>query len=174
MSTKWPHGDAALAPAPGPVRNEAELLRANRHFYDALWSDARLVGPERFNTWPLVCSLMPDAPRRLEVAPGLRPRLPIAKTQFVDISAPAAAKLRENGASVTVGSVTALPFADAAFDLVCSLDIVEHVDDDDRAISELARVCAPGGVLLLSAPLHPGRWSAFDEFVGHRRRYEPA
>jgi hypothetical protein len=34
-------------------------------------------------------------------------------------------------------------------------------------------VSAPGGVLLLSVPLHPARWTAFDDFVGHRRRYEP-
>ena len=26
---------------------------------------------------------------------------------------------------------------------------------------------------LLSAPLHPSRWTKFDELVGHRRRYEP-
>jgi len=34
-------------------------------------------------------------------------------------------------------------------------------------------VAAPGAALLLSVPLHPSRWNAFDEFVGHRRRYEP-
>jgi hypothetical protein len=28
-------------------------------------------------------------------------------------------------------------------------------------------------VLLLSAPLHASRWTPFDDFVGHRRRYEP-
>lgn len=26
---------------------------------------------------------------------------------------------------------------------------------------------------MLSAPLHPAHWSAFDDFVGHRRRYQP-
>jgi hypothetical protein len=25
----------------------------------------------------------------------------------------------------------------------------------------------------MSMPLHPARWTAFDEFVGHKRRYEP-
>ena len=47
------------------------------------------------------------------------------------------------------------------------------MDDDDAALAEIARVAAPGAVLLLSAPLHPSRWTAFDDFVGHRRRYEP-
>ncbi|HJU26768.1 MAG TPA: methyltransferase domain-containing protein, partial [Rhodanobacteraceae bacterium] len=65
------------------------------------------------------------------------------------------------------------PFADSSFDLVCAFDIVEHVHDDDAAFGELARVAAAGATLLLSAPLHPQAWNAFDELVGHCRRYEP-
>jgi SAM-dependent methyltransferase len=152
---------------------ERELLDLNRRFYDLLWSGARLVEPQRFNTWPLVSSVLPGSRRQLEVAPGLRPRLPLEATQFVDISAPALATLHARGASVMLGLVSSLPFTDGAFDLVCTLDIVEHVDDDDAALAEIARVAAPGAVLLLSAPLHPSRWTSFDDFVGHRRRYEP-
>ena len=69
--------------------------------------------------------------------------------------------------------MTSIPFRDGAFDLVCALDIVEHVDDEDGALAELSRVATQGATLLLSVPLHPSRWTAFDEFVGHRRRYEP-
>ncbi len=150
-----------------------ELHEANRHYYDSLWTGARLVEPQRFNTWPLVQSLLPCGARRLEVAPGLRPRLPLEDTHFVDISEPALAKLSERGASVTLSQVTSLPFADAGFDLVCALDIVEHVDDEDGALSEISRVAKAGAVLMLSVPLHPARWTPFDDFVGHRRRYEP-
>lgn len=163
----------AVQPTAARARGDPELLGANRGFYDPLWRDARLIMPERFNTWPLVRLLLDRSPRRLEVAPGLRPRLPIAGTQFVDISAPALARLRERGGHATQGSITALPFPDGAFDLVCALDIVEHVDDEDGALSELSRVAAPGAALLLSVPLHPEQWTAFDDFVGHRRRYEP-
>jgi SAM-dependent methyltransferase len=158
---------------PGAVRTSRELLEANRDFYDALWADVRLVEPERFNTWPLLQPLVAPSRRRLEVGAGLRPRLPLAGTHFVDISAPALARLRERGAEVVLAPVTALPFPDAAFDLVCALDIVEHVGDDERALAELARVAAPGAALLLSAPLHPSRWTAFDDLVGHHCRYEP-
>lgn len=154
------------------TRGNRDLLEVNRQFYDALWGDARLIEPERFNTWPLVRSFVPSQ-RRLEVAPGLRPRLPIEGTQFVDISAPALSRLRERGASVVLGSVLSLPFPDGMFDLICAFDIVEHVDDDDRAFHELSRVAAPDAAVLLSAPLHRSRWTAFDELVGHRRRYEP-
>lgn len=150
-----------------------ELLEANRRYYDSLWSGARLVEPQRFNTWPLIESLMPVCAARLEVAPGLRPRLPLENTQFVDISGPALDSLRARGASVTLAMATALPFADRAFDLVCALDIVEHVEDDAAALGELARVAKPGAPVLISVPLHADRWTAFDDFVGHRRRYEP-
>jgi SAM-dependent methyltransferase len=155
------------------VRSAAELLEVNRQYYDSLWAGARLVEPQRFNTWPLVQSLLTQGAERLEVAPGLRPRLPLENTQFVDVSGPALAKLYQRGASVTLSVVTALPFASDSFDLVCALDIVEHVDDEDGALSELSRVAKAGAVLLLSVPLHPTRWTAFDDFVGHRRRYEP-
>jgi SAM-dependent methyltransferase len=161
-------------PAPDSVpHRERALLEVNRRFYDLLWSGARLVEPQRFNTWPLVHSVLPRSQRQLEIAPGLRPRLPLETTQFVDISAPAMTTLRARGASVLLGLVSSLPFADGAFDLVCTLDIVEHVDDDEAALTEIARVAAPGAVLLLSAPLHPSRWTPFDDFVGHRRRYKP-
>src|SRR6266850_134863 len=158
---------------PQQTRTPQELVEDNRRFYDSLWSGSRLVEPNRFNTWPLVQSLLPPSGLRLEVAPGLRPRLPIEDTQFVDISAPALEQLRTLGGRVTLGEVTALPFATATFDLVCALDIIEHVDDDNGALSEISRVTKSGGMLLISTPLHPSRWTPFDDFVGHKRRSEP-
>lgn len=145
----------------------------NRRFYDSLWAGARLIMPHRFNTWPLVQSLLAERTCALEVAPGLRPRLPLQTTRFIDISAPALAKLQERGAEVALGRITSLPFAAAVFELVCALDVVEHVDDDDGAFAELSRVTRPDGIVLISIPLHPSRWSPFDEFVGHKRRYDP-
>jgi SAM-dependent methyltransferase len=151
----------------------ADGREANRRFYDPMWTDARLVAPDRFNTWPLVASLAVGGGLRLEVGPGLRPRLPIDGTYFVDMSPPAVGKLRAHGAHAVLGLACALPFPDRTFRLVCALDVVEHVDDEDAVLAELGRVAAPGAALLLSVPLHPAQWTAFDDFVGHRRRYEP-
>lgn len=162
-----------MRPQPPPKRTPQELVDSNRRFYDSLWSGCRLVEPDRFNTWPLIQSLLPRSARRLEVAPGLRPRLPIEGTHFVDISSPALDVLRARGGRVTQAEVTSLPFADGAFDLVCALDIIEHVEDEHGALSEITRVARPGGTVLISTPLHPSRWTAFDHFVGHKRRYEP-
>ncbi len=163
------HHDAAGGGSARP-----KVLDVNRDYYDALWGDAKLVEPQRFNTWPLVESLAAAAENRLEVAPGLRPRLPLSGTQFLDFSLPALRSLQQRGASVSFGEVRALPFAAEAFDFVCALDIVEHVENDGEAFAELSRVTRPGGTLLLSVPLHQRMWTPFDDFVGHFRRYEPA
>ncbi len=162
------------SPRPAESRSDVELIRANRGFYESLWSAAKLVEPARFNTWPLLSELAAAAPRRLEVAPGLRPRLPLEGTCFVDLSHAALRGLHAQGADAVHGMIGALPCMDASFDLICALDILEHVADDDSALAELGRVAAPGAKLLLSVPLHPEAWTAFDDFVGHCRRYEPA
>jgi len=44
-----------------------------------------------------------------------------------------------------------LPFADASFDRVMSICAIEHFDDGERALDEMARVLAPGGELVMSA-----------------------
>lgn len=49
---------------------------------------------------------------------------------------------------------TALSFSDASFDTVVCLETIEHVDDPERLLSELARVLRPGGALVLTCPSH--------------------
>ena len=73
-----------------------------------------------------------------------------------------------------VGSATELPFADGTFDVVSAFDVVEHCADDARAVSELVRVLAPGGRLLLSVPAYQWAWSDHDVQAGHHRRYTRA
>lgn len=150
------------------------IRHINQAFYDGLWANVRLINPAKFNTWPHIKALADNAPDRLEVGPGMRPRMPIEGTCFADISEPALAQLGRCGGHTKVADITQLPYNDNAFDLVCALDIVEHVEDDQRALSELCRVARPGATLLLSVPLHQSYWTAFDQVVGHYRRYEPA
>jgi SAM-dependent methyltransferase len=154
--------------------NPGALVAKNGKFYDAFWSKTYLTRPERFNTWPLISALLPSAQQRLEIGPGLRPRLPIKGTHFIDISAPAIERLNALGAIAQSGEITALPFNDRIFDLVTAFDVVEHVENDHQAFGELTRVLKPEGRLIFSVPLHPARWTKFDDYVGHARRYEPA
>jgi SAM-dependent methyltransferase len=64
-----------------------------------------------------------------------------------------------------------LPFADASFDVVCALDILEHLDDDFASARELHRVCKPGGALIAYVPAFRVLWGYNDDYSHHRRRY---
>lgn len=152
----------------------ASAISRNRRFYTAVWAATTVVSPERFNTWPLLSRLAESAGSRLEVGSGLRPRLPVAGTWFVDISRECLTPLQCRGGFAIQSEATALPFDSRSFDLVCAFDVVEHVADDQRLFGELSRVARPGAPIVFSVPLHPGQWSVFDELVGHVRRYEPA
>ncbi len=59
--------------------------------------------------------------------------------------------------------VTALRLADASMDAVVSMDVLEHVPDFRQALREFARVIRPGGVLVLTVPLHD--WQRDDKQI---------
>jgi 2-polyprenyl-6-hydroxyphenyl methylase / 3-demethylubiquinone-9 3-methyltransferase len=44
------------------------------------------------------------------------------------------------------GDALELPFEDASFDVVCAMDLLEHVEDPEQAIAEAARVLRPSGL----------------------------
>jgi SAM-dependent methyltransferase len=176
MDAKTSHCDSIRSVPSGKLRESArnDLGTINLSFYETLWSNARLHQPRHFNTWRLIESLLPTAGRRLELGPGLRPRLPIGGTYFLDISATAGRRLHAHGGRALTGTVGALPFRDQTFDLVCACDVVEHVEDDRAVFGEISRVLKDDGAFVLAVPLHRHLWTDFDEWVGHARRYVPA
>lgn len=72
---------------------------------------------------------------------------------------------------VLEGSVMDMPFDDDSFDLTVSLDVIEHLEDDVSALSELRRVTKPGGALLVTVPAYQWLWSGHDVINHHHRRY---
>ncbi|MBL4632235.1 MAG: class I SAM-dependent methyltransferase [Kofleriaceae bacterium] len=66
----------------------------------------------------------------------------------VDLSAGMLSKAKERGLDVVQGSITQLPYKDESFDLVYSVKVLAHIEDIERAMSEMARVTRPGGVVL--------------------------
>jgi SAM-dependent methyltransferase len=69
------------------------------------------------------------------------------------------------------GDALALPFADASFDLVAALDVLEHVGDHAAAVRELRRVLRPRGAVVIFVPALRFLWSLQDEVSHHLRRY---
>lgn len=102
----------------------------------------------------------PDAPFRavLEVGGGrsglTRLLFPQAHVINVDVdeSLADAPCNRQEGVRFVCGDATRLEFPDASFDAVTMFDVIEHVPDDRRAMSEALRVLKPGGYLLVSTP----------------------
>jgi ubiquinone/menaquinone biosynthesis C-methylase UbiE len=66
----------------------------------------------------------------------------------VDLSPGMLEKAKERGLDVKEGSVTALPYEDESFDVACSFKVLAHVPDLGLALSEMARVTRPGGVVI--------------------------
>src|SRR5262249_49404868 len=67
--------------------------------------------------------------------------------------------------------VSHLPFADRSFPLVLATDVVEHIDDDQKALEEIYRVMAPGGSLIIIVPAFQSLWGLQDRVSHHKRRY---
>ena len=70
----------------------------------------------------------------------------------------AAARLKAPSARLIQADVTALPFADATFDLSLAVTLLCFVDDAQRTVQELVRVTRPGGRVVLA---ELNRWSAW-------------
>src|SRR5262245_50803943 len=70
------------------------------------------------------------------------------KASGIDLSPGMLEHARARGLDVREGSVTALPFEDASFDVTCSFKVLAHVPDIGKALAEMARVTRPGGVVL--------------------------
>lgn len=89
-----------------------------------------------------------------EVADRVRRRYPGARFVGIDLPDPElAAHWAERGLPGTFADIGRLPFADATFDLVLGIEVLEHVPDPQAALRELARVAA--GDVVLSVPREP-------------------
>jgi SAM-dependent methyltransferase len=55
-----------------------------------------------------------------------------------------------------VSDLTSIPVSDKSFDVVVCTEVLEHHPEPIRVISELARILAPGGTLIVTAPLGSG------------------
>lgn len=118
----------------------------------------------------------PAAARILDVGPGSGINLPVLRGRgpvtVLDTSRASLEHCRAAGADAVVqGDAMRPPFAPASFDLICALDVVEHLEHDREALAALRKLLRPGGHLLLSVPALPILWGRQDVLSGHCRRY---
>jgi ubiquinone/menaquinone biosynthesis C-methylase UbiE len=58
------------------------------------------------------------------------------------------------------------------FDQIVSLDVIEHIKNDNEAIKSMYKLIVPGGILLLTVPALQKLYGKKDEELGHYRRYK--
>lgn len=88
-----------------------------------------------------------------------------------DSSPEAIAICKERGIDAVHGEAESLPFPDNTFDLVLALDILEHLQDDRKGVSEIKRVLKNNGMAIVFVPACSVLWSVHDELQKHYRRY---
>lgn len=57
------------------------------------------------------------------------------------------------------------------FHIVTAFDVIEHIENDNAALSNISQMLNKSGVLIISVPQHMFLWSNLDEIVKHKRRY---
>lgn len=86
-----------------------------------------------------------DLPRETEVQHSLNLGLSRELTDEVR-------RRRSNVRSVVVGDMTNSDLPSSGFDLVIAVEVLEHVLDDERFVSEVSRVLVPGGKFIMTTP----------------------
>lgn len=64
-----------------------------------------------------------------------------------------------------------LPFKKECFDVAISLNVLEHIENDVLAISEMYRILKQCGIVCIVVPFGRGEYDYYDEIMFHKRRY---
>ncbi len=102
-----------------------------------------------------------DLPRQTEIQQALN--LGINEIVFEQIK-----KRRSNIETVVLGDMTRSNLADSQFDIAVSVEVLEHVEEDELFVREIARVLKPGGIFLMTTP--NGDWVE-NKNPDHKRHY---
>jgi methionine biosynthesis protein MetW len=157
--------------------NEREGEETAR-YYDEYWSGTTGWSPppgldDDLRAW--IDPLMVRGRKALDVGCGdgarygARVRASGVEIHGVDISEVAVASARARGIDARVASLEdPLPHADASFDVVVCLEVLEHLVSPVTVVREIRRVLKPGGFALMSVP-NSAFWTTRVEllFTGH-------
>jgi len=81
-----------------------------------------------------------------------------------------ASRRLEGKAEIKQGSIYEIPFESNSMDAALCLEVLEHIEDDKKAMQEIARVLKPGGFLIGAVPYYY-YWPDYERLMGHFRHY---
>ncbi|MHC5065028.1 MAG: class I SAM-dependent methyltransferase [Planctomycetota bacterium] len=119
---------------------------------------------------------VPEGASILDLGPGGGSNLPIlrgrGRVTVLDMDRGSLRNCAEQGArELLCADANNPPLSASCFDLLCALDVLEHLEDDRRALREWRQLLRPTGQMMLSVPALPILWGRQDLLSGHYRRY---
>lgn len=82
--------------------------------------------------------------------------LPVEGSEYIGAACAPGSLHKVREIEVRHEDVHNLSYADGELDMICHFDVLEHVADYRRALSECARVLRPGGVMIFTVPFFGG------------------
>lgn len=111
----------------------------------------------------------------LEIGSGISPISRATDcTVFTELSFSALSVLKaaQGAGHYVVADATRLPFKPGVFRLAVCSEVLEHIEDDLKAVREMTSALQPGGLLVVTFPHRRDFFGVDDRFVGHHRRYD--
>ncbi|MEW5736625.1 MAG: glycosyltransferase [Thermodesulfobacteriota bacterium] len=143
----------------------------------------RLARAERFNTW-MAETIRPYVGQKvLEIGSGignltkkLIPRKSYWATDINPLYLQLSSRLMANKPYMNVGFLDINEVSDFAaqkvpLDTVICLNVLEHIEDDAKALANVESLLSPGGRAIVLVPRDPALYGSLDRVLGHRRRY---
>jgi ubiquinone/menaquinone biosynthesis C-methylase UbiE len=105
-----------------------------------------------------------------EVLGALPPQYQLSGMDYAKSNVEISTRRLKDRAVIKQGSIYEIPFPDASFDVALCLEVLEHIEDDARAVRDMARVLKPGGFLIAAVP-YTYYWPEYLKLMGHFRHY---
>ena len=106
------------------------------------------------------------------VLKGISSRFPSAKLFGTEYYEEGLLFARKNIISANFSQLDAKKMTNySIYDVIGAFDVLEHIDEDQKVINNLAKALRPNGSLIITVPQHKWLWSVTDEYACHQRRY---
>lgn len=155
---------------------EPAIHEAHRDLYETHWW---FRGRKRILAHILDQLPLPEETAIIDIGSGSGDLIPLllkerARVIAIESNEDAAARIRQrfqNSVDVRASLADVVHEQRGATDLVTAFDVLEHIEDDEQALTQIFDLLKPGGTLLLTVPACPALWGAHDEQNHHFRRY---